>query len=602
MAPWYIVNQRMSMWIDDISKAKTPLRFFFAVSRPYVKYAIIASLFVIGASLLNVFNSYIFKQIVDYLTAEGAPNTGAVWMWAIIYIVAFTVQAGLWRLSGFAGMRWTVGMRATATHALAAHVTKHSTDFFHSRFAGAIGGKVGNASQAIKTLAERYLWSQLDLAISLVAGTALTFYANAIAGYLFVGWLVVVVPVTFYLARKRIPLSSAAQYEDTRVRARIIDTLTNIGAVHDFARRTFELDALKHYSLRRYRAGIRNWTVGEINRIISNIFQGVFVAAIVCVAMYAWSMGLATAGDVVLVLTLIVSLAFRIEELGKDLNDFAEHYGEVKEGLDELLDPYKVVDVPHGKRLRVSNGKIEFTNVSFLYNEGSRSVISDFSLSIQPGQKVGLVGKSGAGKSTLIKLLLRSYDLTGGTITIDDQNIAEVGQESLREAIAVVPQEPLLFHRTIKENILYGKLTAVEGEMQQAARAAQAHAFIDRLPQKYDTLVGERGVKLSGGERQRIAIARAIIKDAPILVLDEATSSLDSESEKAIQQALHSLMEGKTVIAVAHRLSTLREMDRIVVLDGGKIIEDGSHDELIKKKGLYSELWSHQSGGYLQDE
>lgn len=591
----------MSMWVENISKDISPLQFFFAVSKPYAKYAILSSLFVVAASSSTMFSIFIFKKIVDAL-ATGPSNASAVWFWAISYILLTVFQVACWRLSGFMGMRWSVGMRATATQVLTSYVTLHSADYFHKRFAGAIGGKVGNASQAVKTLAEQFLWSQLDFTVALLTALILTFYSNALVGWLFIAWLFVVVPITLYLARKRVPLSAAAQAEDTRVRARVIDLLTNVGAMHDFARRNFELTEIKQFALRRYTAGIRNWTMGEINRTVSNVLQTVFIAGIVTASVYAWSVDIVTAGDVVLVLTLIISLAYRIEELGKDLNDFAEHYGEVKEGLEDLINPHEILDTPNARPLAVREGAITFIDASFIYAEGNRSVLSNFSLDVKAGQKVGLVGRSGAGKSTLVKLLLRHYDLTSGYIHIDGQNIAEVTQESLRDAIGVVPQEPLLFHRSIGENITYGKLGASEGEIQQAARYAQAHDFIKKLPKGYETLVGERGVKLSGGERQRIAFARAILKPAKILVLDEATSSLDSESEAAIQQALHKLMEGKTVIAVAHRLSTLREMDRIIVLEDGKIIEDGTHEELLGKGGLYSELWSHQSGGYLQDE
>jgi ABC-type multidrug transport system fused ATPase/permease subunit len=274
-----------------------------------------------------------------------------------------------------------------------------------------------------------------------------------------------------------------------------------------------------------------------------------------------------------------------------------QSYGEMQEGLQEIFVPYQIIDAPQAAVLSVQGGVIEWRNVTFQF--GENVVFSDFSLSIPAGQRVGLVGSSGAGKSTFVSLLLRQHDIACGEILIDGQNIAHVTQDSLRGAIAVVPQEPMLFHRTIRENILYGRPLATENDLFAAARRAQVHDFVRALPDGYDTLVGERGIKLSGGQKQRVAIARAMLKDAPILVLDEATSALDSESEVAIQKALHALMVGKTVIAIAHRLSTLREMDRIIVLENGVIVEDGTHDALVRYGGVYAKLWHHQSGGFL---
>lgn len=250
-------------------------------------------------------------------------------------------------------------------------------------------------------------------------------------------------------------------------------------------------------------------------------------------------------------------------------------------------------------RLSQKGGEIKWQDVTFRFGESA--VFDRFNLTIAPGQRVGLVGQSGAGKTTFVSLLLRQHELETGSICIDGQDIATVTQDSLRQNIAVVPQEPLLFHRTIRENIAYGKVNATEEEVIEVAKKAQSHDFIMALPEGYDTLVGERGIKLSGGQKQRVAIARAMLKDAPILILDEATSALDSESEVAIQKALHELMVGKTVIAIAHRLSTLREMDRIIVLEKGSIVEDGTHEALTRSGGAYQRLWEHQAGGFLQE-
>lgn len=593
----------MSIWVDTVAGAKSPLRFMFAVSKPYYLVATAAALCSLVATALETGGSYMFKRMVDVISAGGPARVEEAWNLGLIYIVFFLfTPLLLWRLSGFSGMRWVTGVRATSSHALSTYVTRHSSDYFYQRFAGALGSKIANTSQSAASLIEKFLWSQIILVVTLLTSFALAFHANTFIGLLFVLWLGITAPISYYLARKTMRASAFAQREDTRMRAQVIDLLTNISAMHDFARRGFELTHLKPVILSRRAAGIKNWTLGEIGRIASNVIQLVFVSGIVFYSIHAWSIGQASAGDIVLVLALIATLGFRMEELGRNMIDFAQNYGEIEENLDDLLNPYDVVDAPRALPLAVKNGSIDFDAASFSYKDGHRSVLSNFTLAIEPGQKVGLVGRSGAGKSTLVKLLLRHYDLTSGAIRIDGQDIRTATQESVRDAVAVVPQEPLLFHRTIRENIAYGKAGATEEEIEEAARLARADEFIKNLPLKYDTMVGERGVKLSGGERQRIVLARALLKPAKILVLDEATSALDSESEVAIQEALETLMEGKTVIAIAHRLSTLSKMDRILVLEEGKIVEDGTHRQLLKKKGVYAELWSHQSGGYLKDE
>jgi len=589
------------MWVDSILDAKSPFKFILTVSKPYRWMAIGSALCSVVASFLETAGSYVFKKIVDVLTLGG--TAADAWHWGVIYLIFFLfLPLFLWRIGGFTGMRWAVGVRASSNDALTAYVTRHSHDYFHKRFAGALGGKIGNTSNAVTSLVEKFLWSQLILLVTLLTTFVLAFQASVLVGFLFILWLAVSAPINVYLAKRMSTTSARTQREDTKVRAQIIDLLTNIGAMHDFARRRFELSTLRAQILLRYKAGISNWTLSEISRVVSNAIQFVFVCGIIYFSISAWSQGRATAGDIILVLTLIGALGYRMEELGRNMNDFAQNYGEISEGLEDLLNRYDVEDMDGAKALVVKNGNIEFTGVTFRYKDGTRSVLTDFTLVAEPGQKIGLVGKSGAGKSTLVKLLLRHYDLTSGTIEIDGQNIKEVTQESVRSAIATVPQEPLLFHRTIRENIAYGKAGATEEEIVEAATLAHADSFIRSLPLKYDTMVGERGVKLSGGERQRIVLARALLKPAKVLVLDEATSALDSESENAIQKALETLMVGKTVIAIAHRLSTLSKMDRIIVLDEGHVVEDGTHKQLLKKKGLYAELWSHQSGGYIQDE
>ncbi len=591
----------MNLWVNELTSAVSPFRFILISSRPYWRYAIGSSICVIIAAAIDAFAPFVFKQIVDIVTAQGGKAVDDALLWAGAYVVFNIISAPLfWRGSGLIGMKWTVGVRATATDVLTAYATKHSADYFSKRFAGSIGSKISNASNAAKTMCENYLWSYLNLFISIGMTLFLIFNTYLWLGALFILWIAVATPLNVVLAKRRVPLSIVAQEEDTKLRGRVIDLITNIGAMRDFARRALEMRLLRGSIIARYQAGISNWRAGEFNRIANNLLQGFFAGSMTALALYLWSQEVITPGDVILILTLVNSISDRFETLGRNFNELAEKWGEIREGLEDVLKPHVVNDSPYAKPLVVSEGKVSFASVAFTYED--RPIFKKLSFDVFARQKVGLVGHSGAGKSTLVKILMRQYDIGKGSISIDGQDISSVTQDSLRQAISVVPQEPMLFHRTIRENIAYGNPKASRDDIEEAARLAQAHDFIKRLSNGYDTLVGERGVKLSGGERQRVAIARAILKNAPILILDEATSSLDSESEVAIQKALHVLMEGKTVIAIAHRLSTLREMDRVLVLDGGEVIEDGPHDTLIKKrKGVYAGLWKHQSGGYLKE-
>lgn len=341
-----------------------------------------------------------------------------------------------------------------------------------------------------------------------------------------------------------------------------------------------------------------SWFYTEHILLINTFILLFFSIAMFWLLVSLWQKGSVDTSDLVLVIVLYYQIAYSLLHIGRVMDFTARSLGEIQEGLEDILIPFEVLDNGTNE-LSVINASIEWTNVNFEFAE--QPVFKDFNLSIEGRQKIGLVGESGAGKSTFVSLLLREYDINDGEIEIDGQDISSVTQDSLRKAIAVVPQEPALFHRSIYENIAYGKPNATRQEVFEVAVKAQAHEFICTLPDGYDTLVGERGVKLSGGQKQRVAIARAMLKDAPILVLDEATSALDSESEVAIQKALEVLMEDRTVIAIAHRLSTLRKMDRIIVMEEGKIIEDGDHDSLSQAGGVYERLWNHQAGGFLKE-
>jgi ATP-binding cassette, subfamily B, bacterial len=405
------------------------------------------------------------------------------------------------------------------------------------------------------------------------------------------------------LGRECAKRAAASNEVRAGVTGRIVDVITNVRNVFSFANQALEDHELTRYTgeererrMALYRSVVRL----RCSQYVMDILMWIgFVGG----ALYGWVHGRMTAGDFVMVTTLTGSLLQTAYNLGQRIPDFYDQLGSARESIETLIVPATIQDRPGSTSLAVTRGAIHFDRIAFAYEprgqgRGARNIVQDFGLYIQPGQRVGLVGPSGAGKTTLMGLLMRMHDVTAGAIRIDGHDIRDVAQESLRGAIALIPQDTNLFHRSLMENIRYGRPGARDEEVIEAAKRAHAHEFIVELEHGYDTLVGERGIKISGGQRQRIAIARAILRDAPILLLDEATSALDSHSEQMIQQAMKEAMAGKTVIAIAHRLSTVMDMDRLIVLDRGVIVADGSHTELLLQGGLYAELWRKQSGGF----
>ncbi|MBU2220465.1 ABC transporter ATP-binding protein/permease [Patescibacteria group bacterium] len=589
-----------SIWRDDIPQTTNPLRFFLFTSKPHWRVAVLATFFVVLASIARAFIPYIYKVIVDTattLTTTGTYDT--LWSAVIAFLIISLASNLLWRGSGFSGMHWATGVRATGRAALTSYLTRHSHQYFSDRFAGSLSNKIKQAGDSLRDFTEAWLWQFLAFFISVTASFIIVFATSPIVGFILLGLFAFITPLNIYLARKRVPLSVEAQASETKLNGASVDLITNITAVHEYARTPFELLRIKELINIRREFGMRNWRFSEWVLVSNNFIQALFTGGMLLVSVYLATQGIITAGDVILFLTMVALLEDQLTFIGSQFNSFAESWGTLKDSLTEITEEHDVADIDTATPLPITKGSLTLENVSFEYGAGP--VFANLNLHIPEGQKVGVIGRSGAGKSTLMKLLLRHYDLSAGKILIDGQDITSVTKESLRAAVAVVPQEPALFHRSISENIAYGKADATREEVVHAALQAQAHEFIETLPQGYDTTVGERGVKLSGGQRQRVAIARALLKDARILLLDEATSALDSESEVLVQKALLALMEGRTVIAIAHRLSTLRAMDRLIIFDKGEIVEDGTHDELIAKGGLYADLWNHQAGGFLED-
>ena len=589
------------MWRDDLPMTKNPLRFFLFASKPHWRAAIAAILLATAGNAFSASVSYVFKLIGDAAASLAAGGSYDALFWATgatIFVLA--CAKFFWRVAGFAGARWATGTSATARYALTSYVTLHSRTYFSDRFAGSLMNKIRHAATGMREVVDVFLWEFLELGVNAVGSFIVVFLVSPLVAWIFFAWVVIILAVNVYLGFRRVPLAARAHDLETVLNGATVDLLTNVSAMQEYARREFEIERLKGATDDRRRAHLKSWYFGEWTRILNSVLLVIFGGVMVFVTVGLARSGILSFGDIILVITIIFRIEGLLQSLGSNFNKFAETWGEIRESLDEIIAPHEIPDEPDASELVVSGGALSFNNVSFSY--GENAVFKDLTLIIPAGQRVGVVGRSGAGKSTLVRLVLRHHNLDAGTIEIDGTDIASVTQESLRNAISVVPQEPLLFHRTIRENIAYGNPGATEEEIIEAAKLAQAHDFIVRLSTGYGAMVGERGIKLSGGERQRIAIARAILKNVPILLLDEATSALDSESEMEIQVALRELMKGKTVIAIAHRLSTLREMDRIIVLESGSISEEGTHDQLVAGTGIYSQLWAHQAGGFLQDQ
>ena len=574
--------------MDNLSGyADRPFAFVLRYLRQRLASHVVILAAVVAAVACSVGTQYGVKFLVDGLAA-GPARGGGVWLAFIFLMLLITADNFLWRIASWTASFTFVGVTGDLRRDIFRHLTGHAPSYFSDRLPGMLTSRITATSNAVFTVENMFVWNVLPPCIATIAAIALISTVSPMMA----GGLIVVagamVMAMFHLAAAGKPLHDDFASKAAAVDGEMVDVINNMPLVRAFCGLRFEHNRFDATVNQELTARGRSLRYLEKLRITHAGITVALTIALLAWAIVLWQRGGATTGDVVLVCTLGLSILSATRDLAVALVDVTQHVARLTEAIATLLLPHELRDHPKAEPLVKAGAAIVFNKVSFRY-PGGLQVFDKFSLRLNAGQRVGLVGQSGGGKSTVFVLLQRFYDVNQGHISIDGQNISRVTQESLHKAISVVPQDISLFHRSIMENIRYGRPGATDEEVLRAAIAARCD-FVETLPEGLATMVGDRGVKLSGGQRQRIAIARAFLKDAPILLLDEATAALDSESEEAIREALARLMRGRTVIAIAHRLATLRNFDRVVMLQDGRIIEDGPPDRLMQGRGPYREL------------
>ncbi|MHA6300107.1 ABC transporter ATP-binding protein [Devosia sp. CAU 1758] len=568
-------------------------------ARQPIRASLIA-LLVLAATLAEAFSPIFAGRMVDAV-AGGSGQDGDLWVAAMTAFLTMTglyVSAVILRQFVFFNLiSFTLKMMNEVIADAFERVQRFSTDWHANSFAGSTVRKITRGSGAMDLLNDVLLIALLPSLVMLVGATIILGIAWPVMGLVVGLGSLIYVGITAWLSVSFVaPAGALANAWDTRMGGALADAVSCNSVVKAFGAEKREETLLDRVVGKWRKRTRRVWQRGTLNGGAQGIMMALMQAAILGTALLLWQQGAASPGDITFVLTMFFVLQGYLRDVGQHIRNLQRSVNDMEELVSLYDQKLGIEDKPGAKAIAIGEGRIRFDNVTFQYGAHATALYKDFSVEIKPGERVGLVGHSGSGKTTFVKLIQRLYDVNDGAITIDGQNIAEHQQASLRNQIAIVQQEPILFHRTLADNIAYARPGATRAEIERAAEQANAHDFILSLPKGYETMVGERGVKLSGGERQRVAIARAFLADAPILILDEATSSLDSESEVMIQQAMERLMQGRTTLVIAHRLSTVQALDRLLVFDKGKIVEEGDHAELIRLNGgIYRRLFERQA-------
>lgn len=567
-------------------------------------YKLVVVIFVfltILAGFWGPFNNLLIKHIINSLSQSSATDIHIIIWPAVLIVVNFIVFDNItWRSVGFINYKFQPIIKNKIISETLNFVLGESYQFFQDNLSGKISSQINMLADSIELILYNISADFIRGTSLLIISFAMSFYVNPLFFFVLLIWFIAFATFSYFMSKHLVILADKYAGTESIISGQIVDSVTNSSNIRLFARKKYEISRLHKFLLTRKRA----FQEKELFMILLSCGQGLMIAIMMCFTVWfllkLYQKDLVTIGDFALILGLSMELGHMMWHTMSRFDEFNQAIGKCKQCLRSLIIVPEIQDKNDAKNLIGLNGEIIFDEVKFHYKD-TEPLFQNKSITIHSGQKVGLVGYSGSGKSTFVNLILRLYDVVDGRILIDQQDIRDVTQDSLHENISIIPQDPLLFHRSLMENIRYGNIDATDEEVFNAAKKAKAHEFIKNLPQGYESLVGERGIKLSGGQRQRIAIARAILKNSFILILDEATSQLDSITENEIQNSLYEILNEKTTIVIAHRLSTLLHMDRILVFDKGMIVEDGTHIELLNNNGLYKILWDTQVGGFLPD-